>query len=233
MNARVHRSKEDDSVRLPRAGILHIGRKDGNVPVSTDYFVPSGKYAPLFSGEFGAKPQSITIVFPSDENVCEERLECRDDQGRLVAHGDGKTFQVWNGKAYEVREKSNELRGMGKWKHIVTLRFLIPRISQVLGYWQLTTGGKESSIPNLIGTFDRVREIAGTVTRIPFDLNVEFATSQKPGSKSRYPVLSLVPNLGQEQLESVRALSGKLSQIGGLLTADKIKLALDAPRGTE
>lgn len=229
MNARVHKGREDEGVRLPRAGILHIGKKEGNHPVSTDYFVPSGKYAPLFAREFGAKPQSITIVFPSDEHVCEERLECRDAQGRLSAYGDGKTFSVWNGKAYELREKSSDLRSLGTWKHIVTLRFLIPRISQVLGYWQLTTAGKESSVPNLVGTFDRVREIAGTVTRIPFDLNVEFAQSQKPGAKSRYPVLSLVPNLGQEQLESVRALSGRLSEVSGILTADKIKLALEAP----
>lgn len=79
-----------------------IGMKNANgYPQSVDYFIPTGKYAGLFTQAYGEKPQTIQIVFPDDDpaKVCNERYEYRDDDGRLIAAGDGETFQVWDGKS--------------------------------------------------------------------------------------------------------------------------------------
>lgn len=104
MSGRIIRSAAEESrLVLPRVGRLKVGKKsDKGFPMSVDYFIPTGKYADLFTQAYGQKPSTIQIVFPDDdpEKVCCERYEYRNDEGKLVAWGDGREFQVFNGKKY-------------------------------------------------------------------------------------------------------------------------------------
>lgn len=95
MKGRIKRPEAQQSrLILPRVGQIKIGIKNANgYPQSVDYFIPTGKYAGLFTQAYGEKPQTIQIVFPDDDpaKVCNERYEYRDDDGRLIAAGDGDT----------------------------------------------------------------------------------------------------------------------------------------------
>ena len=215
MGGRIVRPEQGQSLlELPEIGRLHIGMKQKSqsgkeYPVSVDYFIPSGKYAELFNKAMGEKPQTISIVFPDDdpEKVCNERYEYRDNAGALVARGDGKIFEVWDGKKYapysieqypdimaQIAAKNPTKRGAENWDITLTLRFVIPAVRNVVGVWQFTTKGKASSIKNIRNSFDGVQTMWGTVFGTVFDLSVQFAKSNKPGDNSRYPVVSLIAN---------------------------------------
>ena len=98
----------------------------------------------------------------------------------------------------------------------------------MLGYWELTTGGSMTSIPNLVGVYDRVlSQVGPRIVKVPFDLTVEFATSKRPGSTSRYPVLNLIPLLGTEEVMAVRKLQESLLESVGVLTSDMVRLELE------
>ena len=226
--------------RISRIGVLHVGEKDEKTgyPRSIDYFRASGKYAERFHAEYGAKPQVVSIVFPSDNiaDVCNARFECwgtgnnEATKGRKIAYGDGSTFFVYNEKddAYVLHEGSkDEIRKLpGKWRQLVTLRFLLVKIP-VLGYWELTTSGASTSIPNLVGVFDRVHSQVGRrIIKVPFDLTVEFATSKRPGNQSRYPILNLIPMLGTEEVMAVKKLQESLLESVGILTSDMVRLQI-------
>lgn len=216
MKSRITRPNEAAATRLPVIGKLKCGLKpEGkNFPTSVDYFIPSGKYAPTFERIFGKKPSSIPIVFLEDtaENQCEERYEYRDGAGDLYAYGDGTIFAVWNGKKYEtffrdqhpdiMERVHSKVSGKG-WTVTLTVRFLIPSLP-IVGLWQLTTKGAASSIPSIVSMFDKVVEHRGSVKGMIFDLNVSFAKSQKPGDKSRYPVIEIVPTNEPERVEGIR-----------------------------
>ena len=111
-------------VVLPRVGFIKVGYKEKaangkEYPKSVDYFIPTGKYAGLFTKAYGEKPQTIQIVFSDDapEKVCNEMYEYRDDDGRRIAYGDGETFFVWNGKQYcqySTKDYPNLMAGCGK-----------------------------------------------------------------------------------------------------------------------
>lgn len=113
-------------VVLPRVGFVKVGLKEvgkngKEYPKSVDYFIPTGKYAGLFTQAYGEKPQTIQIVFPDDdpEKVCNEMYEYRDDDGRRIAYGDGETFFVWNGKQYchySAKDYPNLMAGVAE-KH--------------------------------------------------------------------------------------------------------------------
>lgn len=214
MSGRIVRPEQGITRELPEIGRLHIGKKQmgqngKEYPVSVDYFIPSGKYAGLFTQALGDKPQTIQIVFYSDvaETVCNERYTYRDNSGALVARGDGKVFEIWNGEKYApysvekypdimgyVAKKVPTKRGMDNWDVELTLRFLIPAIRGVVGIWSLTTKGAASSVKNLRDSFDAVQAMRTTVTTSVFDLSVHFHKSNKPNQNSRYPVLELVCN---------------------------------------
>ena len=128
--------------------------------MSTDYWLADGKYASLFDKAYGEKPDTIQIVFPSDnpELVCREEYELRDTQGKLVASGDGETFKVWStkSKAYTILSVTEypNLMEMVKskypsqdWKITLTLNFIIPKVRGIMGLWQFSTKGSASSIP--------------------------------------------------------------------------------------
>lgn len=216
MSGRIYRPEQANTaiLELPEIGRLHIGRKQAGqngkeYPVSVDYFIPSGKYADLFTRALGEKPSTIQIVFPSDdaEKVCNERYEFRDNAGALVASGDGRVFKVWDGKKYaefsteqypdimqQIAAKNPTRRGADNWDIVLTLRFVVPAVNGVVGVWQFSTKGKASSVRNIRESFDAVQAMFGSVTQTVFDLSVKFAKSNKPGSNSKYPVVSLVAN---------------------------------------
>ena len=217
-------SAEISKLALPRVGTIKIGFKDERgFPRSVDYFIPTGKYASLFTKAYGEKPQTIQVVFPDDDpaKVCNERYEYRDDEGRLLATGDGENFQIWNGKEYQevsIEQSPNLMRSVEKrhpnklyqktgdgWQIILTLNFIIPCVRGIAGVWQFSTKGNASTIPNVRNVFDAMLEMKGYCKGIIFDLSVQYAKSQKPGDKSRYPVVSLVPNESEENFRTIKA----------------------------
>ena len=208
---------------LPRVGTIKIGYKDERgFPRSVDYFIPTGKYASLFKKAYGDKPQTIQVVFPDDDpaKVCNERYEYRDDEGRLLATGDGNMFQVWNGSEYQevsIEQSPNLMQSVSKrypnkqskktgdgWQIILTLNFIIPCVRGIAGVWQFSTKGTASTIPNVRDVFDAMLEMKGYCKGIIFDLTVQYAKSQKPGDKSRYPVVYLVPNESEENIRTIK-----------------------------
>lgn len=215
MGGRIYRPEQGAGIlELPEIGRLHIGKKQmgqngREYPVSVDYFIPAGKYAGMFTQALGEKPQTIQVIFPDDspEKVCNERYEFRDDKGALVARGDGRIFEIWDGKKYapysvdqypdimqQITANNLTKRGAENWDIVLTLRFIIPAVRGIVGVWQFSTKGKASSIRNIRESFDGVQAMRGTVTGTVFDLSVQFAKSNKPNTNSRYPVVSLVAN---------------------------------------
>lgn len=225
MKGRINRPEGSGKLPLPRIGFIKTGKKnERGLPVSVDYFIPKGKYEGLFTKAYGDKPSTIQIVFPDDapELVCIERYEYRDNDGRLYAKGDGANFDVWDGKVYQklnvveypnlmnsvqqrCPNKKSQRTGDG-WEIVLTLNFIIPLVRGVAGYWSFTTKGEASTIPQVRDLFDEVMNQKGHVKGIIFDLSVQFATSQKPNTQSRYPVVSLVPNESEDNLEKFKNL---------------------------
>lgn len=219
MEGRIYRNEQNtEMLELPEVGRLHIGIKnERGYPQSIDWFRPTGKYADMFTKCCGEKPQTIQIIFPSDnvELVCNERYEYRDDKGALVARGDGRTFEVWNGQKYmpysitqypdimnQIAAKNPTKKGADNWVIALTLRFVVPAVRGVVGVWQFSTKGAASSIKNIRNSFDAVQMMRGTVTQTVFDLSVQFAKSNKPNDSSRYPVVSLIAN--DNRIEDIR-----------------------------
>lgn len=228
---RIIRPEQGAMLELPEIGRLHIGMKRENgLPMSIDWFRPTGKYAGLFTRALGEKPNTIQVVFPSDDAaaVCNERYEYRDDKGALVARGDGRTFEIWDGKKYapysvaqypnimdQITANNPTKRGADNWDIVLTLRMIVPAVRGVVGVWQFSTKGKASSIRNIRESFDGVQMMRGTVTQTVFDLSVQFAKSNKPGSNSRYPVVSLVAN--DNRIEEIRQSLAPEQNLGLLL----------------
>lgn len=223
MKGRIVRNDDTNRLPFPRIGSLKIGYKtDRGFPTSVDYFIPSGKYADLFTKAYGEKPQTIQVIFPDDDPglVCREEYEYRDNEGRKIASGDGETFQIWTGDKYETFstvDYPNLMTGITKkhpnkavekgedgWRIILSLNFICPLVRGVVGLWQFVTSGTASTIPQIREIFDKMQEERGSVKGVVFDLNVQFHTSQAPGSKSRFPVVSLVPNESDENITRIR-----------------------------
>ena len=85
----------------------------------------------------------------------------------------------------------------------MTLNFIVPLVRGVAGVWQFSTKGTASTIPQIRETFDGMLEERGFCKGIVWDMNVQFAVSQKPGVRSRYPVVSIVPNESEGNLRKV------------------------------
>lgn len=241
MGGRIYRPEQGAAIlELPEIGRLHIGKKQTGqngreYPVSVDYFIPTGKYAGMFTAALGEKPQTIQVIFPDDDpaKVCNERFEYRDDKGALVARGDGRTFEIWDGKKYvpysvdsspdimdQIAKNNPTKRGAENWDIVLTLRFIVPAVRGIVGVWQFSTKGKASSVRNIRESFDGVQLMRSTVTQTVFDLSVQFAKSNKPGVASRYPVVSLVAN--DTRIEEIRQAIAPTQNLS-LLLPDKEK----------
>ncbi len=231
MDGRIKRSEEKKGSKLPVLGKIKVGRKGENgYPQSVDYFICDSKYKSFFDEAYGEKPDTIQIAFISDsfESSCDERFECRDKDGRLSAKGDGESYYLYDSikKKYLLEADKEKLKNIGKWSTILTLTFVIPKIRGVFGVFQFSTKGKESSVPQIRDAFDMVKESAGTVVNIPFDLTVKKVKSQKPGEKSSFPVVNLVPNVSQQNIETLGkwlSQGNNIKQLGtGVITEAKI-----------
>lgn len=218
---------ETNKPQFPEAGRLHIGMKMAKngreYPVSVDYFIPAGKYPAIFTKYMGERPSSLPILFFDDDPAvsCDEHFIYRDDAGKKVAEGDGFEFLIWNGtkrvacsvEKYPnimeiVAQKFPTKKGMESWEMEMTMRFLIPQVEGIFGYWQFSTKGAASSIRNIRNAFDSVKLYRGSVKGVPFDLSVAFAKSDHPGAQSRYPVVTLVANMNR--VDEIReALGGR------------------------
>ena len=216
MAGRIINNKEQKRLPFPIVGHVKCGMKsDKGYPMSTDYFIPDGNYAPLFTQAYGEKPSTIQIVFPSDdaELVCREEYVLRDGQGKLVATGDGETFKTWSEKAKKyiivtTTEQPDIMAMLEKhykqeWKITLTLVFILPLVRGVMGCWQFQTKGSASTIPQVRDAFDAMLETNGRAAGVIFDLSVKMVKSNKPQDASRYPVVSLVPNESLENLQKV------------------------------
>lgn len=229
MNGRIKRAEEQPRLAFPLIGKVKCGKKDDRgFPMSVDYFIPSGKYSGYFGAAYGEKPRVLQVVFMHDDPklVCDEKYEIRNNAGQLVASGDGLNFKVFDPatetyKPYSLEDYPDILERVaakcgGEWKTTLTLRFLIPKISGIVGHWELRTGAKDSSIPDIIAVFDAILAEKGFIKGIIFDLHVAIHKSNKPGSKSRYPVLTLVPNHSKENIDLIKSnLLGNDSDLQG------------------
>ena len=230
MSGRILNREPEVCLPLPEIGRVRIGMKnEKGYPMSVDHFIPTGKYASFFTAEYGDKPQTIQIIFIDDNPVlsCDEKYEYRDDAGRSFAWGDGETFQVWSKttqkyKTVSISEMPDVMDFVKKqspakkgWEISLILRFIIPKIRGIAGYWQFSTKGDASTIPQVRNIFDTMLERRGSVQGMIFDLNVKFAKSNKPGITSKYPVVSLVPNHSEENIAMIK---------GGIMDFQNTKL---------
>ena len=234
MAGRIINYKEQKRLPFPIVGHVKCGMKsDKGYPMSTDYFIPDGNYAPLFTQAYGEKPSTIQIVFPSDdaELVCREEYVLRDGQGKLVATGDGETFKTWSEKAKKyiivtTTEQPDIMAMLEKhykqeWKITLTLVVILPLVRGVMGCWQFQTKGSASTIPQVRDAFDAMLETNGKVAGVIFDLSVKMHVSQKPNEKSRYPVVTLVPNESLENLQKVHEARKPIALIESPESAEK------------
>jgi hypothetical protein len=220
MAGRILNNKEQKRLPFPIVGKVKIGElatssTGKQYPRSCEWFIPSGDYAPLFKQAYGEKPSTIQIVFPTDdaELVCREEYVLRDNAGKLVATGDGETFRTWSEKAQKyimvsTAEQPDIMAMLEKhykqeWKITLTLVFILPLVRGVMGCWQFQTKGSASTIPQVRDAFDAMIEQNGKAAGVIFDLSVKIHKSNKPNDTSKYPVVTLVPNESQENLQKV------------------------------
>jgi hypothetical protein len=242
MSGRIVKRKEVQSSSMPinEIGKIKIGEKvkgtskmgkEYERPSSLDYFRCDSKFAEIFKAQYGDKPTKLLIVFISDDvNLsCQERFEAWDN-GKRQGWGDGENFTVWNptagddgkGAYVEVNKDSTLLAGK-QWAEMVTLRFVLPELSGILGHWTFTTKGKKTSIPGLVQAFDFIQGRMGTVVGVPFELIVEKAKGYNPGEARNYSRVKLIPCISEQYMLKVREflVAGKsMSEIAPLMVSE-------------
>jgi len=206
MNGRIKREVAVSPLP-PRLGKIKCGIKsDRGFPQSIDYFVATGKYAPLFEAVY-PHASTLLVYFPSDdpEQVCRENYVYRDNAGKKIAEGDGEEFWVWSEKAQRrVKCNTNDTPNLMEqiekkypsktgWQVTLTLNVVLPMVDKIYGVWTFETKAVASSIPHIRDTFDALLEQNGHISGVLCDLNVTFVKSDNPRA-SRFPVVSLIPN---------------------------------------
>lgn len=213
-NGRIKVAKaQNNASTLPEIGKIKTGIKaqtsgGKEYPKAIDYFRPTGNFANQFTALFGEKPKSLQVAFVSNNisEVCNEQFESWD-KGKRFGYGDGETFTVFDGVTGKYVEgvgaKDKRVAAL-KWERTLTLRFVLLKMTGVLGYWSWTTKAKEVSIPSITKSFDLVMDKAGSIIGFPFELTIEMKKSYTPGEARTYPVVSLIPSFGDENMEAVR-----------------------------
>lgn len=242
--SRIIRRTDDREIKTTTLGIIgkiKIGeiaqsQNGKSFPKALDYFRCDAVdiYKDLFYKANGNEPKILTIVFPSNDiaECCNNYYELRDSAGKRVATGDGIHFKVAtkqsDGMVKDIFTTPTEpqkwmddlaANSKGSWKEVLTLRFVIPNIP-IFGMWEFRTLGDDSSIPSIVGVIDSVMKMAGRISMIPFDLSVKMVKSDKAGSSSKYPVVSLIANVSQESIEKIRMLPDGITT---LLTESTVK----------
>ncbi|MCP4651283.1 MAG: hypothetical protein GY853_14540 [PVC group bacterium] len=227
MKGRIQRADNKADNIPPKVGNIRIGIKDSRgIPKAIDYFLCDSNYKKTFNDVFGEKPNLLKIVFPSDkpEEVCRQQFEGRDKAGNLVYTSDGINHMLFNydsgclipceeNELLQAKERGiRVMTGYGRNKkteivqitqesEVLFLKFMIIKMSGILGTFVLTTKAAASSIPSIIASFDYVLERAGpNFIHVPFDLSVKIHKSNKPGTVSKYPVLTLAGIISPESL---------------------------------
>lgn len=224
MGGRIKTEKRE-TLGLPILGKIKCGiLSDKGYPMSTDYFVATGKYASLFHDVYGEKPSSLLIYFPSDdaELVCNEQYVYRDNKGKKIAYGDGEVFWVYSARTQaRVRVTTDEMPDVMEvvsnkfpsekgWEITLTIRFVLPLVNKIYGVWEFSTKGAASTIPQIRDCFDGMLERNGKIAGVLCDLNVKFAKSDSPKA-SRFPVVSLVPNESDSNVAKIKELPKALN----------------------
>ena len=249
--------KEVQKMTIPRLGMVKVGQiavnKNGKeYPTSLGHFrftSPEESRVEKLHQMFGPEPTKIPVTFYSDDpgEVCAQMFELRDVAGKLAVYGDGKNFWESTPTGWEqftdngdrdkcaamIAKYSNE-KHKASYRETLYLRFIILGFTE-FGYFEFRTMGKDTSIPNIIGVFDRVLEMTGgRVTMVPFDLTVVKHKSERANANRQYPVVSLVCNMDTDHLEMIEGTAGAIK---GLITPDKLdavkQLAAPSPKKEE
>lgn len=191
-----------------KTGIKATSAKGVEYPKAIDYFRPTGNFANQFTALFGEKPNSLQVAFVSNNinEVCNEQFESWD-KGKRYGYGDGELFTIFDsstGKYIDNVPAADKRVKALKWERTLTLRFVLLKMTGVLGYWSWSTKAKEVSIPSITKSFDLVMERAGSIIGFPFNLTIEMKKSYTPGEAKTYPVVSLIPSFTDENMEAVR-----------------------------
>lgn len=205
---------QNNASTLPEIGKIKTGIKAKTAagveyPKAIDYFRPTGNFSNQFTKLFGDKPKSLQVAFISDniKEVCNEQFESWD-KGKRYGYGDGEVFTVFDassGKYVDGVLASDKRVKALKWDRTLTLRFVLLKMTGVLGYWSWSTKAKEVSIPSITKSFDLVMERAGSIIGFPFNFTIEMKKSYTPGEAKTYPVVSLIPSFTEENMEAVRS----------------------------
>ena len=133
-------------------------------------------------------------------------IDCGGRRRNVPSLGRQKVRNIDNGgiPEFDVGNRTSKQDGHDGWEITLTLNFIVPLVRGVAGVWQFSTKGTASTIPQIRETFDGMLAERGFCKGIIFDLNVQFATTQKPGDRSRFPVVSLVPNESADNVLKVR-----------------------------
>lgn len=220
---------------FPIIGKIKIGEPKGEKRPgkAIDYFRATGQYQDLFNQTYGEKPSKLTILFPhtNPELCCAQVEEGRDNSGKLCAYFNGAEYKLYDNKTatYKIvsEDEYNKAKERGilvdfgygnnkrtdtvkipHYKTRLMLRFILIDLKGVVGAWELSTGANASSIPAMIEIFDNMVNTAGDAfTKVPFDLSVQFHTSNKPGDTTKFPVLNLLANIGYENTLKLKEFS--------------------------
>lgn len=198
---------------------------DGNSNQYSNAMLQSLKKNGLMDSD--GKVRRLEITFPSNDisYVCPNYLELRDGGGKLYVKGDGETFDIAVPQKmgtkmqtftkeqiltkYDNIEQFKEAmlvkarKGANKpqqinWREKLTLRFVVLG-TPIIGEWELTTGGVETSIEQMVSVIDSSMEMNKdengnpTLFGLAFDLSIKKVVSNRMGDNRKYPVLSLVP----------------------------------------
>lgn len=219
------KSEKRETLGLPILGKIKVGMlSEKGYPISTDYFVCTGKYASLFHDVYGERPDTLLIYFPSDnaELVCNEAYVYRDNAGKKIAEGDGEVFWVYSAKTQgRVRVTTDEMPDImdrisekfpskSGWQITLTIRFILPLVNKIYGCWEFQSKGAASTIPQIRDCFDAMLERNGKIAGVLCDLSVKFAKSDSP-KQSRYPVVSLIPNESDYNVSKIKDLPKALN----------------------
>lgn len=239
-SGRIKREVQRPGMPLPEAGRIKIGIKVAGTnaagkayerPSSIDYFRATGTFAEQFHKVMGPKPDKITIVFISDNltDSCNEEYACWEN-GKRWGWGDGENYQIWDSKEKEyVAAKADDERVKAKkWDVMLTMRFVIPEINGVLGHWVFTTKGAKTTIPSLVQSFDFIKERAGTVIGVPFELVVEKVKGYSPTDPKQYSKVKLIPCFSEDYLIKLKNFlsAGKtLAELAPIMVSEAKLLA--------
>jgi len=234
------------SIEIPSLGKVKIGDRSPKTgaPRSLDYFRvdrdTSPKYHQAFQEAYGEQPTILKIYFPSmdAEKVMNHRIEGWDKKSgrRRLASCDGERVEFYGPLGvkdikqtatvdYSMSESNDPIEALNAqfpdagitWKHVLTMRFMLPQVGAIMGTWELNTGAIDASIYGIISSFDQAVAMCRTqfgedapafFPKMSFDLMVHKHSAVTGSGTSRsFPVLTMVFNMSTKRLAETRQLA--------------------------